>query len=487
MMNDTEQAVAQLIVDHQIMSAYRNMAIKAQLRSLCEPLGILSNVEALNSSSLVDPFMMQALMSSMASQDQLTSQIDLLNALRPTRHLVSPTTQNVVVSDALRALGKNGSSNFSSLSNIHSSTLSQASLLQNQQNLLSALAPSNGGLLSRAQNKFKQKNSLASTVNAFEEARALTTTMELLNRLSAATSSIPASSCLTMKASELIGKRQWEEHVSTQSNTKKPRIESPLTHGATVKHSKSIVTDSNCRPLQASKAGGSKKEKSKTKKGTDEAQITSTYEDAQLLFDTLVTLSSSCKKKAKKSSVVSIASQHSMTKFGDPVSPSELTSLEMSGTVPDFLFIAMAQMSLAAMKPTIKGTDITTKHGELGHAAMCCKHCKSVIGFGGNFFQRLRQGFHIHRIVKHVHNECPSCPDNIREAIQKNCTSIDSSSLGLRLSNSVESNKAFLEHIWNQLSVLGFVDKTVDDKNDINSAGESHNIGKQDHSDLTNS
>lgn len=95
-----------------------------------------------------------------------------------------------------------------------------------------------------------------------------------------------------------------------------------------------------------------------------------------------------------------------------------LVSAEDKDLVPDYLFLAMAQM-----KPcTLTESDRVGcyKERNVGFVGMCCKHCGGQPGFGKYFpatVRSLAQTTTSQTIIKHVGVKCRLCPVEVRNAV----------------------------------------------------------------------
>lgn len=446
-MSNTENSISQLIRDQQLLSAYRNGVVNAQLRSLYPSASALLSADERVSSSLTDNYVFQALMPSMTPQEQLLTRLELMKRTAlPLSPLYAPSVPSSSISDIIRVLENNNNlNNALLLNNSRSSILaSESSLIHDEQLRLGSLLPSGFGSLLPSCNPILSN----SFNNIIEENNRQNLSIELLNALAVAAIGIPIDDerNIASNALDLIHKRQADSSLASEQTKKKAR---------TTKTNRFAITTEQSRSRKKKRSKPIHKSEKELAPGS---KTSATYEDAQLLFDTFVTLASGEKTALNTCSTVSVDSEGSILKYEDFAANSELTSPEFWDKVPHVLTISMAQMSLAVLKPNDK-----QKTTELGHAALCCKHCKGVIGFGSHFFKSLRQGNHIHRIMKHVQTNCTACPIKVRNTVQKLCSPINSDSLGLTLSKSIKAN-AFFERIWNQLCIAGFIDdKTKSD------------------------
>ena len=459
-MNNTENSISQMILDQQLLSAYSSGVVNAQLRSLypSASFGLLSTTDEVVLPTLTDSYILQALMPSMAPQEQLLTRLELLQkSMNPSTPLYSPSVQSTSISDFISALGSNSLNNALLLNNSRSSILSpDTSLIHNGQNRFGSLLQSGLGSLLPSSDQILLSNSINSLATKILEEKKH---QELLNALTVASIGLPLNDGqnIVSDALNFIQKRQADASLPPEHPKKKAR----MTERTDVLNRSEEFLSLSKGSSRRDKKKKSKQIKKSKKENLPESTTSVTFEDAQLLFDTFATLASADRTTLKSSSTVSVDSEGSILKYEDFATNSELTSPELWDTVPKILSISMAQMSLTRMKPS-GNTDHTSNSCELGQAALCCRHCNGVIGFGSHFFRSLRQGNHIHRIMKHVQNECPSCPENIQSAVQKLCKPINSDSLGLKLPKSFKS-KAFFEYIWIQLCIAGFVNDQTSD------------------------
>ena len=86
--------------------------------------------------------------------------------------------------------------------------------------------------------------------------------------------------------------------------------------------------------------------------------------------------------------------------------------------VPDYLFLAMAQMRPCSLSESDRVG--CYKDRDLGFKGMCCKHCGGQPGFGKYFpatVRSLAQTTTSQTIVKHVGVKCRLCPLEVRRAV----------------------------------------------------------------------
>eukprot|EP00557_Chaetoceros_sp_GSL56_P010241 CAMPEP_0176481720 /NCGR_PEP_ID=MMETSP0200_2-20121128/2983_1 /TAXON_ID=947934 /ORGANISM="Chaetoceros sp., Strain GSL56" /LENGTH=559 /DNA_ID=CAMNT_0017877969 /DNA_START=143 /DNA_END=1822 /DNA_ORIENTATION=+ len=87
--------------------------------------------------------------------------------------------------------------------------------------------------------------------------------------------------------------------------------------------------------------------------------------------------------------------------------------------IPDFIFLAMAQLEPCYVTPLDRIG--TYKSRKVGFKGMCCKHCKGEPGFGRYFPETLRslsQTTTTQTIVKHVAYKCRKCPKEVRDSVR---------------------------------------------------------------------
>ena len=131
--------------------------------------------------------------------------------------------------------------------------------------------------------------------------------------------------------------------------------------------------------------------------------------------------------------------------------------------VPDYLFLAMAQMRPCALNESDRVG--CYKDRELGFKGMCCKHCGGQPGFGKYFpatVRSLAQTTTSQTIVKHVGAKCRMCPTQVRTAVlslqQNSLNNINGGcnySRGPSPSNDGRpkygSRKVFFQRVWARL------------------------------------
>ncbi len=430
-MNNSDNSITQMILDQQLLSAYRNGGSLNPLSNV-----LLPPTNEVSGLTLNDRYLLQALMPSMSPQEQWLTSLELLkDTVRPSTSLFTPPFPTSSVNDVIRALGQSSLNNALLLNNSTSSFLApEYSLVRDEQMRLASM-------LSSGFDSFLPRNNSSSSNSL---------SMTLLNALSVASIGMPLGDGHATVASALnmIENMQSEAHLPS-GHAKSATGTTKTGHPTGTSNRSAISSKSSSRIHKKNK---SKAVKKSCKESVQKRKASATYEEAQLLFDTFATLASADKSKG---SAVGVSSLASVLKYEDYTSGSELTSPEFWNDVPYILSVSMAQMSFTRMKPN--GKFDVPKTSELGHAALCCKHCKGVIGFGSHFFKSLRQGNHIHRVVKHVQDECTACPEKVRDTARKLCNPLGSDSLGVTLSKSFKS-EAFFDHIWNQLCKAGFKD-----------------------------
>lgn len=138
--------------------------------------------------------------------------------------------------------------------------------------------------------------------------------------------------------------------------------------------------------------------------------------------------------------------------FTDKIEGCEFVSLDLYGSVPDSLFLAMAQMKVCRLNDEDRFGNY--KHRKLGMVGMACKHCGGLSGFGRHFpssFQSLLSGSHCLRIVRHMRSECRACPPEIRHLIVQ----IDQQNDQVSFDHG--SRKRFVAHVWSRLQTANGV------------------------------
>jgi hypothetical protein len=131
--------------------------------------------------------------------------------------------------------------------------------------------------------------------------------------------------------------------------------------------------------------------------------------------------------------------------FANKLDGCELVSLDLYGSVPDPLFLSMAQMKLCRLNDEDRFGNY--RHRKVGMIGIACKHCGGLSGFGRHFpssFQSLLSGSHCVRIVKHVRSECRACPHNIRQLLLE----LDKKE---QISHDHGSRKRFVSFVWSRL------------------------------------
>mmetsp|Transcript_50806 Transcript_50806/g.152949 ORF Transcript_50806/g.152949 Transcript_50806/m.152949 type:complete len:646 (-) Transcript_50806:26-1963(-) len=147
---------------------------------------------------------------------------------------------------------------------------------------------------------------------------------------------------------------------------------------------------------------------------------------AEVFNEQITAATSKIKKHALVTPDMSATSSEAL-KVPDLSLPSSLSSLmgdtflvsaEDKDLVPDYLFLAMAQM-----KPcTLSESDRVGcyKDRGVGFVGMCCKHCGGQPGFGKYFpatVRSLAQTTTSQTIIKHVGVKCRLCPAEVRNAV----------------------------------------------------------------------
>lgn len=142
--------------------------------------------------------------------------------------------------------------------------------------------------------------------------------------------------------------------------------------------------------------------------------------------------------------------------MGDTV----LVSAEDKDLVPDYLFLAMAQMKPCALAESDRVG--CYKERTLGFVGMCCKHCGGQPGFGKYFpatVRSLAQTTTSQTIIKHIAVKCRLCPPEVRNAVlalQQNCHDRGCNySRGPASANDGRpkygSRKVFFQRVWGRL------------------------------------
>ena len=105
-------------------------------------------------------------------------------------------------------------------------------------------------------------------------------------------------------------------------------------------------------------------------------------------------------------------------KLVELIGDTELVEMQDKDLVPDYLFVAMAQMQPCSL--TYADRVGCYKDREIGFVGMSCKHCGGQPGFGKYFpatMRSLAQTTTSQTIVKHIAVKCRACPPEIRLAV----------------------------------------------------------------------
>jgi len=121
---------------------------------------------------------------------------------------------------------------------------------------------------------------------------------------------------------------------------------------------------------------------------------------------------------APSSSSPSMPSIALPTSIDHLVQQSNLVHLDDKDLVPDYLFLAMAQMKPCHLTEEDKVGCYKTR--SIGFRGMCCKHCGGQPGFGKYFpatVRSLAQTTTSQTILKHIGTKCRMCPEEVRNAV----------------------------------------------------------------------
>ena len=154
-----------------------------------------------------------------------------------------------------------------------------------------------------------------------------------------------------------------------------------------------------------------------------------------------------------------IATITPLKSIDDYLEPNSLVQPQDKDLVPDYLYLAIAQM-----KPC-KLTDADRvgcyKNRQLNFVGMCCKHCGGQPGFGKFFpatVRSLAQTTTSQTIVKHVSAKCRSCPPEIRRAVldlqeqqQQQVLNQDKAGDAMEVRPRYGSRKVFFQRVWDRL------------------------------------
>ncbi len=166
----------------------------------------------------------------------------------------------------------------------------------------------------------------------------------------------------------------------------------------------------------------------------------------------------------------------------------ELVDLSDRQYIPDYIFLAMAQL-----KPcTVISTDRigTYKNRDIGFKGMCCKHCGGEPGFGRYFPETVRslsQTTTSQTIVKHVAYKCLKCPQEVRDAVKQLKILQENKDKEAKLKRRSRfderpkygSRKVFFQHLWARLHGEGEVSKTNNSTGNNRSKNKNNKQDKQ--------
>jgi len=119
-------------------------------------------------------------------------------------------------------------------------------------------------------------------------------------------------------------------------------------------------------------------------------------------------------------SIINLPDSASEEKFKDFMGNTDLVDLSDREFIPDYIFLAMAQLQPCKVVPTDRIG--TYKNRDLGFKGMSCKHCGGEPGFGRYFPETVRslsQTTTSQTIVKHIAYKCLKCPLKIRDAVKE--------------------------------------------------------------------
>lgn len=139
---------------------------------------------------------------------------------------------------------------------------------------------------------------------------------------------------------------------------------------------------------------------------------------------------------------------------------SELVDMQDREFIPDYIFLAMAQLQPCFVTPVDKIGTYKTR--EVGFKGMSCKHCGGEPGFGRYFPETLRslsQTTTSQTIVKHIAFKCRACPREIRNSVRvlkEQQDTKDQMAKEYRRSRFEErpkygSRKVFFQRLWSRL------------------------------------
>jgi hypothetical protein len=135
----------------------------------------------------------------------------------------------------------------------------------------------------------------------------------------------------------------------------------------------------------------------------------------------------------------------------DPTLPSSMVSEEDSQLIPDYLFVAISQMTPCRM--TEQDRVGCYKDRQVGFPGMCCRHCGGVAGFGRYFpasVRSLAQTTTSQTILKHVGAKCKRCPQEVRDNVLKLQEEANQRS-AKEAKPKYGSRKVFFQRLWGRL------------------------------------
>jgi hypothetical protein len=436
-MSEEQDTAEQLIHELEMLSAYRQGIIEAQLGAMtgnCN--GISSILDCWPSSHHWNPYMSQATPFSTTPQDLLSSKLQLLimnNQRLSALQRTTAASHSDLANSIFHALGP-------STNNTQSSLLSPASSITNGQSQLGSVAQFNlmKSIFDPSLNEYEVDLSQNSSRTSLTEA---STTAYARSLASSTTSS---SSIHTTARSKVPPARSKMERKKPKRTLKK----------SIAKHKKNVVRKASLHAPSAR---------------------SSIHEDARLLLETAATLASVQKMVSLDDKGTGHVSPDSKSRYEHLVKDSELTRIDLWDTVPDYLFISMAQMRLTRLKPQGQFVNLKTTT-ELAYAGLCCKHCETLLGFGSHFFKCLVRGSHCHRIVKHVQSECSSCPTKVREKVENISIPKSSELLAKMQVDSDGPSASFFDYIWNRLDMAGFLEDDSSNTSDLKNEGNASDV-----------
>ncbi len=138
----------------------------------------------------------------------------------------------------------------------------------------------------------------------------------------------------------------------------------------------------------------------------------------------------------------------------------ELVDLSDRQYIPDYIFLAMAQLKPCSVISTDRIG--TYKNRDIGFKGMCCKHCGGEPGFGRYFPETVRslsQTTTSQTIVKHVAYKCLKCPPEVRDAVKQLKVLQENKDKEAKIKRRSRfderpkygSRKVFFQHLWARL------------------------------------